>query len=304
MNPTVEAVAAVPTGFKVWWMAIRPRTLVAGIIPVMVGHALAIRAGKDSTLVFLVALAWMVLQQIGCNLHNDYFDFKHGADTTERVGPVRVTQSGLISARTVLLASLGFFAGGIAFGGYLIHLGGTPAVVMALIVLVGLYAYTGGPLPLAYLALGDVVVFTCFGLLPTVLTFYAQSLELHPLVWLVALPPATLAGAILCVNNLRDVTTDGKAGKRTTIVLLGTGFGRAMYVTHIAVAALVPVGLWLFAGFGPSVLLPLLALPFVRHPLRLVLKETGSTLNAALGMTARFEGIFGLLLAIGLILDR
>ena len=303
MSSSVNAIPS-PTGWKVWWMAFRPRTLLAGVTPVVLGQALAIREGQGSAALFVVSFFWMMLLQIGCNLHNDYFDFKQGADTEERVGPVRVTQSGLISARTVLVVSLSFFGGGALLGAYLTHLGGTPALWMSLIVMFGLYAYSGGPFPLSYHALGEVVVFTCFGLFPTLLTYYVQTLHLDGSVWLVALVPSLMAAAILCVNNLRDVVTDGKSGKNTTIVRVGTRVGKAMYLTCIVGTVLLPVVLCVLGKFGPTILLSLLALPMIREPMRRVFKETGAPLNAALGGTAKFEGVFGLLMAIGLVLDK
>jgi 1,4-dihydroxy-2-naphthoate polyprenyltransferase len=174
---------------------------------------------------------------------------------------------------------------------------------MSLFMLFCGYTYTGGPFPLAYYALGEVATFFCFGLMPVAVTYYVQAQHMDDSVLLLSLAPSLLSAAILCVNNLRDVGTDAKAGKTTSVVLVGPRAGRALYVLFVAGSVLVPVVLWVGHWFGPTLLLSLLALPLLREPLRRVLRETGPSLNAALGATAKFEGVFGLLLALGVLLD-
>lgn len=297
------AVFAPPHPLKLWVLAIRPKTLVAGLIPVLLGDALAARDGHHSVQMMLAALAWTLLLQIACNLNNDYHDFKRGADTADRLGPIRVTQSGLMSQETVLAGTMGFFAAAVMVGLHLISLIGLPALVLVVVSVIAAHAYTAGPYPLAYNGLGDVAVLIFFGFVPVSLTYYLEAHQLPPLVWMIALVPGLLGIALLTVNNVRDVVTDARAGKRTLVVMLGTRYGRAQYATVILLAALVPVALWLTGQVGPSILLALLGLPLARAPLTRVLRESGAVLNDALAETARFELVFGLLMTLGLWLD-
>ncbi|WP_434388188.1 1,4-dihydroxy-2-naphthoate polyprenyltransferase [Melittangium boletus] len=289
-----------PSSLQIWLMAIRPKTLVAGFIPVLLGHALAARDGYHAPGAFLVALGWTLLIQIACNLNNDYCDFKRGADTAERLGPVRVTQSGLMTPEMVLGATLLFFTLAVLMGLQLVNMLGPPALVLVLVSVLAAYAYTGGPYPLGYNGLGDVAVFIFFGLVPVALTYYVEAGHFSPLVWLSALVPGTLGIAILTVNNLRDVKTDRLVGKRTLVVLLGAGFGRFQYAAVMGITALTPVLMWGLELTGPTVLLPLLSLPLALPPLRRVFRESGAALNQALGETARFELVFGVMLGAGL----
>jgi len=289
-----------PTPLRIWLMAIRPKTLVAGLVPVLLGHALAERDGYHAPEAFLVALGWTLLIQIACNLNNDYCDFKRGADTAERLGPVRVTQSGLLSQEAVLAATVFFFALAVLVGLQLVHMIGPLALVLVAVSVLAAFAYTGGPYPLGYNGLGDVAVFIFFGLVPVALTYYVEARQFSSLVWMSALVPGALGIAILTVNNLRDVKTDREVGKRTLVVLLGVGFGRFQYAAVLGVTVLTPVLMWASGLVGPTILLPLLSLPLALPPLRRVLKESGASLNEALGETARFELAFGLLMGAGL----
>ncbi|ATB31704.1 1,4-dihydroxy-2-naphthoate polyprenyltransferase [Melittangium boletus] len=289
-----------PTPLQIWWMAIRPKTLVAGLVPVLLGHALAERDGYHAPGAFLVALGWTLLIQIACNLNNDYCDFKRGADTAERLGPVRVTQSGLLSQEAVLAATVFFFALAVLVGLQLVHMIGPPALVLVAVSVLAAFAYTGGPYPLGYNGLGDVAVFIFFGLVPVALTYYVEAGHFSSLVWMSALVPGALGIAILTVNNLRDVKTDRVVGKRTLVVLLGVGFGRFQYAAVLGITVLTPVAMWAMGLVGPTILLPLLSLPLALSPLRRVLTQSGASLNEALGETARFELAFGLLMGAGL----
>jgi 1,4-dihydroxy-2-naphthoate polyprenyltransferase len=299
----METALVAPHPLKLWVLAIRPKTLVAGLIPVLLGDALAAREAQHSFSKLLAPLAWTLLIQIACNLNNDYYDFKRGADTAERLGPVRVTQSGLMTPEMVLMGTLAFFGAAILVGLHLTSQLGLPALGLVGVSVLTAHAYTGGPFPLGYNGLGDVAVFIFFGLVPVALTYYVETLRLTPLVWAIALVPGFLGMAILAVNNVRDAATDARAGKRTLVVLLGTRFGRAQYATVLILAVLVPVALWLSGQVGPTILLTLLALPLARVPLTRMLRDSGAVLNEALAETARFELVFGLLMTLGLWLD-
>lgn len=292
------------SALRAWLLAIRPRTLTAGLVPVAVGTALAHAHGLSRWLPALAALLGALLIQIGTNLSNDYFDFVRGADTAERLGPARATQQGWLAPKAVLAGALGCFALAVVVGIYLVAVGGWPIVAIGLTSVLAGYAYTGGPFPLAYHGLGDLFVFVFFGLVAVSGTYYVQALALHSAVWLAAAPVGALGVALLAVNNLRDRPTDAKAKKNTLVVRLGAGFGRAEYAAMLAVAFAAPVGLWLAGWASPWVLLALGSAPFAVAPLRRVFSSEGPALNRALAETARLQLLFGALFSLGLALPQ
>jgi 1,4-dihydroxy-2-naphthoate octaprenyltransferase len=289
-------------GLGTWVLAARPKTLAAGVVPVCVGSALAWGVGKESALPALAALAGALFIQIGTNLANDYFDFKKGADTADRLGPMRVTQAGLVSPSAVLAAALGVFAAALAVGAYLTAVAGWPIAVIGVLALASGWAYTGGPYPLGYHGLGDPFVFVFFGLVAVAGTYYVQALQLTPLAIAAGVPPGAIATALLAVNNLRDIETDARAGKRTLVVRLGVAAGRAEWVGLVALAYATPVVIWAAGWSGPWTLLALLSFPAAVAPLRAVLRGRGAALNAALGGTARLLVLYGALFSAGLFL--
>lgn len=283
-----------------WLLATRPRTLVAGVVPVAVGSALAWRDGVFRWLPALAALGGALLIQVGTNLVNDYFDWKRGADTAARLGPPRATQQGWLEPRAVLTGAFACFALAMLVGLYLVSVAGWPLLVIGLTSLAAGYAYTGGPFPLAYNGLGDVFVLVFFGFVAVGGTYFVLAGALTPVVLLAALPVGLLGVALLAVNNTRDAATDAAAGKRTLVVRFGVGFGRAEWLCCVALSALVPAVLVGATLASPWVLLSWLALPLAVPPGRLVWKESGPVLNQALAGTARLQLVFGLLLALGL----
>ncbi|TMA29895.1 MAG: 1,4-dihydroxy-2-naphthoate polyprenyltransferase [Deltaproteobacteria bacterium] len=284
-------VAARRPALSIWLMAARPRTLAASIAPVIAGTAVAARAGGLRPAVALLALLSSICIQIGTNFANDYSDFKRGADA-ERVGPARVTQSGLVAREMVKRAAIIAFACAMALGIAIALASGWPIVVIGIASIAAGWLYTGGPWPLGYHGLGDLFVFIFFGLVATCGTAYAQALSVPPSAWIAGAAVGALATAILVVNNLRDRTTDAKVGKNTLAVKLGPAATRAEYVLLLAAA----FALSLFLG-RPW---PLLALPLAIPPLRRVLKQDGAALNPALGETGRLLLAFSLLLAVEL----
>jgi 1,4-dihydroxy-2-naphthoate octaprenyltransferase len=302
MNAIAPAVVAPRPTLKTWLMAARPKTLTAALVPVMVGTALAYGLGVGRWLPALAALVGAMFIQIGTNLTNDYYDFKKGADTEERLGPKRVTQSGLIAPGTVLASALACFGLAVLTGIYLVVVGGWPIVAIGVASVLAGYAYTGGPFPLAYHGLGDVFVFIFFGLVAVPGTFYVQALTVGPAAWWAAIPVGAIGTALLVVNNLRDASTDVKAGKRTLIVRLGTTAGKVEYVVLLAAAYVTPLAMWGLGLASPWVLLALLSAPVAVPPLKLVLGAQGAALNPALGGTAKLQLVFGLLFSVGLFL--
>jgi 1,4-dihydroxy-2-naphthoate octaprenyltransferase len=282
-------------------LAARPRTLSAAFVPVLVGTALAAALGHQvlwgrSALALVGAGAI----QIGTNLFNDLLDFRRGADTPHRVGPVRVTQAGLLSPGAVRAAALACFAVALAAGVPLVVAGGIPILVLGLLSLLFGYAYTGGPYPLAYHGLGEPFVLLFFGLGAVGGTFFLHTGGLAPEVALAGVQVGLMACGLLAVNNLRDVGEDARADKGTLAVLLGRAFGRA----EIAFCLLAPFGLglvWFRRHEPAAALLPWLALPLALAGLRVVLRhEPGAVYNQALARAAGLQLVFGALLAFGL----
>lgn len=294
------AVVTRPGRAQAWFFAARPRTLVAGAVPVAVGSAVAWREGQFKPLPALAALVGALLIQIGTNLANDYFDFKKGADNADRLGPPRATQQGWLTPEAVLRGSLTCFAAAFLVGLYLVSVSGWPLLVIGLTSLLAGYAYTGGPFPLAYNGLGDLFVLVFFGFVAVCGTYFVHTQHVDLTVTLAAIPVGLLGVALLAVNNTRDEKTDALAGKKTLVVRFGRSFGQAEYVTCVVLSALVPALLFLLGRASPWVWLSWLALPLALAPIRLLFREQGAVLNQALAATARFQLVFGVLFAVGL----
>ena len=287
-----------------WLLAFRPRTLTAALAPILVGTGLAMHHGHGlqwHLSLFTLLSAGAI--QIATNLFNDALDFRKGTDTGERLGPTRVTQSGLISARRVVLGGFLAAAAALAFGIPLVAAGGWPIVILGVVSLCLAYGYTGGPFPLAYLGLGDVFVVVFFGLAAVGGMYYLQSGTLQPDVILAGFQVGLLATALLAVNNLRDVEQDRRSGKKTLAVRLGVTFGRY----EIAFLCLGPFALntvWMFSGAWITALLPLVSLPLAIRLLRGVFAhEPGAIYNKFLAWTAGLHLVFSMLLAAGMICD-
>ena len=289
-------------GWRGWLAATRPPTLSAAVTPVLVGSALAYSGGEFAVLVFIATLAAAVLIQIGTNLANDALDFEQGADTPDRLGPVRITASGQASAAEVKMASGVVFGLAALVGVFLVIEGGWPILAIGVVSIAAGLAYTGGPWPLGYHGLGDLFVFVFFGLVAVMGTYYLQAGSVTNLAFLASLPVGLTVAAILVVNNVRDIETDSRAGKLTLAVRLGERISRLQYVLMI-LAAFVLLPVLLVGGAGPAVGFALLALPLAIIPCRSVLRGAqGAALNIVLKQTTLFHLVFGSLLAVGLLL--
>jgi 1,4-dihydroxy-2-naphthoate octaprenyltransferase len=301
---------------RAWVMAARPQTLPAAAAPVLVGTGLAVHRGVFGPLPALAALLGAALIQVGTNFANDYYDAVKGADTDDREGFTRVTQSGLIEPGKVKLATAVTFALSMVVGLYLVYVGGLPILVIGLASIASGVAYTGGPYPLGYHGLGDLFVFVFFGLVAVTGTYYVQAAALfqEPLAMgaaartvptsalLASLPIAAISTNILVVNNVRDLETDREAGKRTLAVRFGYGFSRVQFLALLGLAYAVPPYLWVAGGFEASVVAPLLTLPLAALVSRTVLTRTdGDALNPALERTGQLLAAFALLFAAGMV---
>ncbi len=290
------------TGLARWWIAIRPATLSAAVVPVVVGSAVAAGAGHLRFLPAFAALAGALLIQIGTNLANDVDDFERGADTASRRGPTRVTQSGLIAAKQVRAAAWVAFGGAALIGLYLVADAGWPIAVLGAAAIASGWAYAGGPWPLGYHGLGEVFVFAFFGVAAVAGTAYVQAQALSSLALAASLPVGALATAILVVNNTRDADTDRVAGKRTLAVRFGTRAARAEYSALVGGAYAAPLAFWAADAASAYVLLPWLTLPTAYRLVRRVARaDDGPAFNVALRDTARVHLWFGALLAVGLL---
>jgi 1,4-dihydroxy-2-naphthoate octaprenyltransferase len=291
-----------PLGWRVWLLAARPATLPAAVVPVLVGTAAAVGGGAAPRPgPFVGALAAAVLIQVGTNLANDYFDYRKGADTIARLGPTRVTQSGLVAPSTVRAATALTFGLAALIGLYLVWVGGWPILVVGLLSILSGIAYTGGPWPLGYHGLGDLFVFVFFGVVAVTGSAYLQTGQLEPFALLASVPVGMLVTAILVVNNLRDVETDRAAGKRTLAVRLGRPATRRQYAVLVLGAYVAPLLLWLEGPLGRPLWLPWLTLPLGLGLVRLVLVGVeGPRLNQVLKRTGQLHLLFGCLFALAL----
>jgi len=291
-----------PSPARVWFMAARPATLPAAVAPVLVGTAVAYRAGHVRPLPFLAALVAAVLIQIGANFANDLFDFKKGADTAARLGPTRVTQSGLVSPRGVAIATALAFGLATLIGLYLVLVGGWPILLVGLASIVAAICYTGGPYPLGYHGLGDIFVFVFFGVVAVTGTYYVQAGALSLPALVASVPMGLLITAILVVNNVRDIDTDRLAGKRTMAVRMGRRWTRRYYGALVGGSYLFPLILWLIGAASWLFWLPLLTVPLAYRLIRAVsTREDGPSLNKALKGTGLMQLFFGVLFALGLL---
>jgi 1,4-dihydroxy-2-naphthoate octaprenyltransferase len=291
------------TRAQAWLLAARPKTLTAALAPVVVGTALATHDGVLAWLPALAALVGATLIQLGTNFANDYYDFVRGGDTEDRVGPVRVTQAGILKPESVKRGMWTVLGAALLVGTYLVWVGGWPIVWIGLSSLTCAVLYTGGPFPLAYHGLGDVFVFVFFGLVAVSGTYYVQGLAWPPDVFLAGAALGALNTAILVANNLRDIETDATVGKRTLAVRIGTRGSQVQYLTMLFVAFVVPVVGWRVYGWPAASLAALLVAPLCIAPVRRVLTHTEpAELLPALGETARVVGVYGLLLGLGLVL--
>ncbi|MCJ8277580.1 MAG: 1,4-dihydroxy-2-naphthoate polyprenyltransferase [Bdellovibrionales bacterium] len=286
-----------------WLLAFRFKTLTAAVVPVLVATCLAIATEHFySWNITIYALLGAFCIQIATNLLNDAIDFKKGADTEERLGPQRVTQSGLLSEKQVWAMGLFFLVLACVFGLPLVMRGGVGIISLGLVSLFLAYGYTGGPFPLAYLGLGDLFVILFFGLFAVGGTFYLHSLLLTNVMLMAGLQIGFLSTTLIAINNLRDSETDVDVNKRTLAVRFGDQFVR------FEIAALF-VGVYAISFYylenieKPMTALSFLAIPLAAYIVYFVfVQKDKKKLNKALGLAALHQMLFGILLSVGLIL--
>lgn len=282
---------------QVWTYAFRPKTLVIGISPVIIGATLAISQGSFDPMLFLFTLFTALAIQIGTNLANDYFDFIKGADTQERKGFMRVTQAGLVTPATMKRAMVAMFCTAALCGSYLIWSGGLPiALLLALSIALGIL-YTGGPFPLAYLGLGELFAFLFFGPIAVLGTYYLQTGTLSQEALMIGLSPGAFSMAFLIVNNVRDIEEDRMAHKKTMAVRFGRTFGKCQYFFSL-VLSLVPI-LFFYADHPFSLLTLFIFLPAIPLLRTMLSYKDPRMLNSLFAKTGQLQWLFTLLFCIG-----
>src|SRR6201994_3826678 len=292
-------------GVRIWLMAARPRTLPAGAAPVLVGTSLAGFQHIFHPLRFAAALVGALLIQIGANLSNDYSDARRGADAEDRLGPVRVTAGGLVPPRQGVIAPYRGFGVAVLFGIYLIAVAGWELLLVGAASILAGVAYTGGPKPYGYEGLGEVFVFLFFGIVAVAGSYFVQVKHLDWEAFALAVPVGLIASGILVVNNIRDIDTDRRAGKRTLAVRIGRQRTRVMFAVVIYLAYLLAPVTWIFGPLKPWLFLSWLTLPLAAAVIRTVRNHTdGASLNAALARTGLLQLTFCTLLSAGLLLSR
>jgi 1,4-dihydroxy-2-naphthoate octaprenyltransferase len=283
-------------GAGVWLRGARPRTLVASVCPVLVGSAVAASQGRLLAWRALAAMVVSIAIQVGVNYANDYSDGIRGSDTPARLGPVRLTASGLASPAQVRRAAVTAFAVAALAGLALAVAVDLRLLLVGAACIAAAVLYTGGPHPYGYAGFGELAVLLFFGLVATTGSTYVQLERVSPLALVASLPVGLAAVALLLANNIRDLDGDRAAGKRTLVVRLGRDRSRALFLATVA-AVFVLVALIGLAR--PPALAALAALPLAAGPVRLVRRrEDGPGLVAALAGTARLQlGVCALLAA-------
>jgi 1,4-dihydroxy-2-naphthoate octaprenyltransferase len=283
-------------------MAARLRTLPAAIAPVLVGTSLALGNGTFHPLTFVAALLGAVFIQVGTNLSNDYSDARRGADTEDRLGPVRVTAGGLVPPSQVLIATYATFGLAVLCGVYLVAVAGWELLAVGAASILAGVLYTGGPRPYGYEGLGELFVFLFFGIVAVAGSYFVQVQQLPWEAFVCAVPVGLLASAILVVNNVRDIETDRRAGKRTLAVRLGRDRTRGLYTAMLAAAFITAPLPWPLGSMNAWLLLPWLSLPLALAVTRVVrTRADGPSLNGALARTGMLQLVFCLLYSAGIL---
>jgi 1,4-dihydroxy-2-naphthoate octaprenyltransferase len=267
-----------------------------------VGTALAGYLHVFHPLRFVAALVGAIFIQVGTNLSNDYSDARRGADTEDRLGPVRITAGGLVPPRQVLLATYISFGVAVLAGVYLIAVAGWELLLVGAASILAGVLYTGGPRPYGYEGLGELFVFLFFGIVAVVGSFFVQVKHLDWEAFALAVPVGLIAAGILMVNNIRDIETDRRARKRTLAVRLGRVRARGLFAVTIYAAYLLLLVTWVRGPLSPLVMLPWLTLPVAAEIVRVVRNRTdGSSLNRALAQTGLLQLTSCMLLSVGVL---
>ncbi len=293
------------SSIKGWVTAARPKTLPAAIGPILPGAALAWSKNSFKLLLVIAALSAALLLQIAVNIANDYFDYIHGIDTPDRVGPTRAAASGLLSLKNMRMGMVIITSLILSIGVYLIYVAGFPILLIGLASIISVYLYSAGPFPLSTNALGDLFVFIFFGPAAVCGTYYVQTLNLNIEIILFSVSIGLLITAIIVVNNYRDIETDTAGGKKTLAVVLGKKLTKLEYYLLIIIAYLIPPNLVFFTDMSPRALLSLISIPLWIPLFRDINgRVSGQALNKTLAGTAKAGLVFSILLSLGIVLSK
>lgn len=287
---------------EAWILASRPKTLLAALVPVIVGTSLAINDDKLKPVAAFIALLCSLLIQVGTNFVNDLYDFLAGADKKERTGPQRAVASGIITVNEMKSGIVVSFGISFILGLYLVYITGWEILILGIVSIIAGIAYTAGPFPLAYNGLGDLASFLFFGLIGTVGTYYVQAQEISATAFWSSIPVGALITNILVINNYRDRNEDQSNGKHTLAVILGERFTRIQYVLFMIISYLILFIVYFTYKNSLFVFLPILSLPVSLKLVHMIYTLRGSELNKTLELTAKLSALYGLLFAIGILL--
>jgi 1,4-dihydroxy-2-naphthoate octaprenyltransferase len=300
----MTATVAIPSSARVWWLALRPATLAAAVAPVLAGTAVAVHQSGARPWAGAAALVVALALQIGVNLANDYSDFIRGADTPQRIGPLRASASGIVAPVQVKWGAIAAFAVAGITGLALSLATDWRLILVGAACILAAWLYTGGPRPYGYLGLGELFVFIFFGLVATVGTVYVQELRVTPLAVLAGCGIGFLATAILVLNNLRDIETDAAAGKRTLATRIGRGPTLVLLLVLVCAAFAVPIVILATRLAGVTIMAMHFGIPIAAVPLRTAFAtRSGPELVGALKRMAGAELAYALLMTIGLLLS-
>lgn len=287
---------------KIWYLAARPKTLPAAAAPVIIGCAMAYADQGFHLLSALAALFGALFIQIGTNLANDYFDFKKGIDRDDRLGPERVTQTGMVTAKQIKIATFIAFLLAFLLGIYLVYRGGIPIVIIGLLSILFGVLYTGGPAPIGYIGLADIFVLIFFGPIAVGGTYFVQTGYIENYVLIAGLAPGLFSTAILTVNNYRDIESDRKSGKKTLAIRFGKTFSKMEYLFSIIIPLLIPLILYIIYDRGiyaiASSLVIIPAIPVIKT----FFTREGKILNDTLASTGKLLFLFSIIFSIGWLL--
>jgi 1,4-dihydroxy-2-naphthoate octaprenyltransferase len=286
---------------RLWIAASRPATLPASISPVLVGVSIAAHDHRVRIAAALLTLVVAMALQIGVNYANDYSDFRRGADTPARIGPIRAAASGLVAPRHVLYAALASFTVAACAGLAVALIAGPWLVAVGATCIAAAWFYTGGPRPYGYAGFGELFVFVFFGLVATCGTVYVNERHIPLLALFGGVAMGCFAVAVLLLNNIRDVESDAAAGKRTLAVRTGRAAARGLFFTMLGVAYAMPVVAVLTGRAAPLALLPLVTAPLTIVPLRNSAQRAGPPLIRALIVTARTMALYAIAWAIAMV---
>ncbi|XXM72206.1 1,4-dihydroxy-2-naphthoate polyprenyltransferase [Lysinibacillus sphaericus] len=299
MTNTIEA----DKGWKIWWQLTRPHTLTAAFVPVLLGTVLALQYTDVKISLFLAMLAASLLIQAATNMFNEYYDYKRGLDTEHSVGIGGAIVRNGVKPSTVMTIAFSFYGIALLLGFYIVVNSTWWLAVIGLICMAAGYFYTGGPMPIAYTPLGEIVAGLFMGLIIILISFYIQTGTITAESILISVPVSILVGLILMANNIRDLDGDKENGRKTVAILLGKKgaivlLGSMFFLTYAWTAGLV-----LYGDMSPWILVSYLSIPKAVNATKgFIGKNQPLEMMPAMKATAQTNTIFGFLLSIGLLI--